>query len=1000
MSIENLDKLDIQPNDQEINILLVGETGVGKSTFINSFANYLSYKYIDRLEKEPLHVLIPSTFKVKDKDGQIHEISVGNNDKNEYMESGASATQGVQPYVFGIYEGRVKVRVIDTPGIGDTRGIKQDEANCENIIGYIKNLKKLHAICLLFRPSISRLTAYFEYCLVQLLSRLDKSACKNIFFIFTNTRASEYGPGDTLSILQKAIENIRNDSGVMIPLNKNIFCFENEAFRYLAAAKKDIRFDTDVTKNYKRSWENSAKQCWNMLKYINGGPDKNKPQQPLEPYNPSNLLAINVAKNLLLNLSKVLAKLFNESASNSMTLERLKDKRDAEQLEVDALYKKGITVKDIEKTELNFPVLVCASSCCTETLKIGEVTKKHYTKICHYDCNDVAQIDYDIIGNPVIGQCTVIDNLTRHCLRCGCDFSMHMHIKYVTKLKDIVFHDSVVTKSISEKENLLSKTISEIEDFSTKDDDLKLEQEMITSFCAKLAKFLKGNAIMTFSDSLKEYILYLLNQKQVSCGLDTGETEEELKKMLVQFEETKKVFQEMLALDESVDWDDNPLKHIENGYAELISLSDNKDLTSLYEKTTADSDGAFKVGDYVHNAVFRKKDLKKDIDKENAKKQWKDKQNKKKKGTSQDDQNKENKAVAALPDKKKKGGNDQNPEKNDENKSDKKKKGGNGQQQVKKEEPKPDKKNKDEDKKTKNTEGKKDGGAVPKQPEQGKKKNKKQKENTDVMDKKLKDITADELKEILEKKLKLMEQQKETKSKKAAKAGPSQAPRPRTPPPPYTPSSKSQNAGGGPSYSTAQNYSAGTPQPPYYPARNRGNNGPGSNNSNAQQSSGKQTCEIKLTINDNRSSPGNQQQQPQTSASMPFPPFPAPPFPAGMNFPPPLPPGAFFPPPFMGPPQNQQGAFFPPWFMGSPQNQEGPSPPQNFNGPPSPAMNPNFNRQFDQHKNAQKQPDGKRGRGGYRGGGRGGFKPHFKPKKGGKKQNDDDDSDSSASSKH
>nr|CAH7751730.1 unnamed protein product [Callosobruchus chinensis] len=932
MSMENLDKLDIQPNDQEINILLVGETGVGKSTFINSFANYLSYKYIDRLDKEPLHVLIPSTFKVKDKDGQIHEVSVGNKDKNEYMESGASATQGVQPYVFGIYEGRVKVRVIDTPGIGDTRGIKQDEANCENIIGkqlnnmqyilniiysklklfsdlgYIKNLNKLHAICLLFRPSISRLTAYFEYCLVQLLSRLDKSACKNIFFVFTNTRASEYGPGDTLSILQKAIENIRNDSGVMIQLNKNIFCFENEAFRYLAAAKKDIKFDAEVTKTYKRSWENSAKQCWNMLKYINGGFDKNKPQHPLEPYNPSNLLAINVAKNLLVNLAKVLAKLCNESASNNMILDRLKDKRDSEQLEVDDLYKKGITVKDVEKTELNFPVLVC-------------------------------------------------DNLTRHCLRCGCDFSMHMHIKYVTKLKDIVFHDSVVTKSISEKENLLSKTISEIEDMATKDDDLKLEQEMITSFCAKLAKFLKGNAIMTCSDSLKEYILYLLNH---ILWLDTGETEEELKKMQEQFEETKRIFKEMLDLDEAADWDDNPLKHIENGYMELISISNNKELTSL------------------------KKDWKKDIDKENAKKQWKDKQNKKRKEQRKIRIKKTRPQLRNLTKRRKLfvGGNDQNQEKKDVNKSDKKKKGGNDQQQGKKEEPKSEKKKKEEDKKTKNTEGNKDEGAVPKQAEQGKKKNKKQKENTDVMEKKLRDASADELKEILDKKLKLMEQQKE-KSKKAAKAGPgtSQEPRSRTPPPPYSPS-MNPTAGGGPSYpSGGQKYSAPMPQPPYYPAKNRGNNGPGNNSNNAQQSSGKQTCEIKLTINDNRSNPGNHQQHqqhPQPPASISFPPFPAPPFPVGMNFPSPPVPGAFFPPPPMGLPQNHQG----------------PSPPQNFSGPP------NYNRQFDQHKNAQRQPDGKKGRGAYRGGGRGGFKPNFKPKKGGKKQNDGDDSDSSVSSRH
>ncbi|CAH1955421.1 unnamed protein product [Acanthoscelides obtectus] len=991
MSVENLDELGIQPNDQEVNILLVGETGVGKSTFINSFANYLSYKYIDRLEerKEKLHVLIPSTFQVKDKDGQIHDVKVGNVEKNEYMEVGASATQGVQPYVFGIYEGRVKVRVIDTPGIGDTRSIQQDEANCENIIGYVKNLNKLHAICLLFRPNVARLSANFEYCLVQLLSRLDKSACKNIFFIFTNTRTSEYGPGDTLQILQKAIENIRSDSGVMIPLNKNIFCFENEAFRYLAAAENNIQFDAEVTKTYRRSWEISAKQCWNMLRYINGGDNKNRPQCPLEPYNPSNVLAINVAKNLLVNLTKVLAKLFNDSGTNNRVIERLRDKRDTESLEVEALYKQGITVKDVEKLNWNCPILVCASSCCTETLRIGEETKRHYTKVCHMDCNDVSQIEYDIIGNPLIAQCAAIDNLTRHCLRCGCDFSMHMHIKYITKLKDIVFHDSVITKTISEKENLLSKTTREIEELMNKDDDLKLEQEVITTFCAKLAKFLKGNAIMAFSDSLKEYIMYRLNQKQISFGLDSGETEEELKKMLNEFEETKRVFKEMLDLDEPVDWDDNPLKHIEQGYGELVSISNNKDLISLYENEVVGSDGAFKVNDYVHKAVFRKKDFKKDFDQENIKKQWKDKQNKKKKGGNEqqqkkdepksdkkkkgptpNDQNLENKGMSVQAEKKNKGGNDQQ-DKKEEPKSDKKKKGAIAKEQNHDNQ---HKKKKDGDH-NKGSDENKDGGAIPKKQGEGKKKNKKQKENNDVMDKKLKDVSAEELKEILDQKLKLIEQQKE-KSKKAAKADPSQAPRSRTPPPPYT-ACKTGPAVSAPSY-PPQNYASGMPQHPYYPVRNLVNNGPGYH-PNTPSSSDKNTCEIKLTINDNRGHRGQQQQQPPTSMSFPFPAFP---LPSGASFPPMSPPGAFFPPPFMGP-----------------QSHGGPSaPPQHFNGPASP-MSHDYNRQSGQHKNFQKQPDNMRGRGGYRGGGKGGFKPHFKPKKGGKKQNDDDDSDTSVSSR-
>lgn len=259
---EKLEKLVLK-EETEINILLLGETGVGKSTFINSFANYLSIKYFEDAEKKGLVKLIPAVYKIRDKDNKEHEIKLGSQkDENECLKIGESATQNVKTYVFPIWKGRVKVRLIDTPGMGDTRGVEQDEKNCENIINYIKKLEKIHAVCFLCKPTNARKTVYFDYCVYQILSHLESDAAKNIFFLFTNTRGSNYGPGDTFLTLKAIIKNVEDSTGVKIPLEKNMYCFDNEGFKFLGACEKNVQFDQSTRTTYRESWVQSAKTCW------------------------------------------------------------------------------------------------------------------------------------------------------------------------------------------------------------------------------------------------------------------------------------------------------------------------------------------------------------------------------------------------------------------------------------------------------------------------------------------------------------------------------------------------------------------------------------------------------------------------------------------------------------------------------------------------------------------------------------------------------------------
>ena len=49
------------------------------------------------------------------------------------------------------------------------------------------------------------------------------------------------------------------ESNIKIPFGKeNIFCFDNEAIRFLAAVEKKISFSTEDRNDFSVSWERSA----------------------------------------------------------------------------------------------------------------------------------------------------------------------------------------------------------------------------------------------------------------------------------------------------------------------------------------------------------------------------------------------------------------------------------------------------------------------------------------------------------------------------------------------------------------------------------------------------------------------------------------------------------------------------------------------------------------------------------------------------------------------
>ena len=113
--------------------------------------------------------------------------------------------------------------MIDTPGIGDTRGVAQDSKNMNNILDHIARYKELHAILILLKPNNSKLTIVMKFCVQQILAHLHKDAAKNIAFVFTNSRSTFYQPGDTLPNLKFLLKNFTNVK--LEALKSNMFCF-------------------------------------------------------------------------------------------------------------------------------------------------------------------------------------------------------------------------------------------------------------------------------------------------------------------------------------------------------------------------------------------------------------------------------------------------------------------------------------------------------------------------------------------------------------------------------------------------------------------------------------------------------------------------------------------------------------------------------------------------------------------------------------------------------
>ena len=128
---------------------MLGETGVGKATFVSGIINYLRFDHLPETAEEVSRIqwAVPMKFVLLDENYAEMTVRMGPSDDNESTESvSVSVTQDPKLHAFDSFG--TKVQLIDTPGIGDTRGCDYGRASFDKIIDVIRDYE-LHGIFIL-----------------------------------------------------------------------------------------------------------------------------------------------------------------------------------------------------------------------------------------------------------------------------------------------------------------------------------------------------------------------------------------------------------------------------------------------------------------------------------------------------------------------------------------------------------------------------------------------------------------------------------------------------------------------------------------------------------------------------------------------------------------------------------------------------------------------------------------------------------------------------------
>jgi hypothetical protein len=162
-----------------------------------------------------------------------------------------SKTTACHQYLFHDSKTNKQYLFLDTPGLGDTRGVRQDETNIETILNAINSLQGLTSVVIVVNGSMARITTNFRSVLSALRGNLPDIVLDNVILILSHVKRHQ----STFDIKK----TLKMNGTHVYP-----YYMQNSAF-----AQDPTSWGSHEHKHIERDWIESMEEIQQMLCTIN-----------------------------------------------------------------------------------------------------------------------------------------------------------------------------------------------------------------------------------------------------------------------------------------------------------------------------------------------------------------------------------------------------------------------------------------------------------------------------------------------------------------------------------------------------------------------------------------------------------------------------------------------------------------------------------------------------------------------------------------------------------